>query len=531
MNFLFEPVPNDKAVDFIQDKPVVTRDVFDKLLPEFKARAFTITGVVGADVMQSVRDAIATVPAGADWDKVKKEIVEEIHPFLADPKNPDNTIAAERKAELLLRMHGQQAYSYTQTQVADRHRDVFPYWQYQTMEDERVRDSHQALDGLVLPADSPFWEGHTPPWDYGCRCHRIPLMQSDVEDIQDDEKDLPADEQSVPDAAIRHTIEQGRMLKGGATIDIRTPEQKGETYHFNPDDLRLPISTIQSRYDAPVWHDFETWAKKTEISPGITVWHWLEGKPAVTAPAPIPASAPSKIRYQDLGSMISLFAKDPTNITTAEAKKIIEAIKNYQSHGADPDKWIKGVTGKNMSQAAVTEWEKTLRPIFEDFIKIIPKHILDTLPPINIQMKQLLYGAYGQFNEKERSVALNPDQLSGATAQLKSTLFHELMHWVHLTGSEDYKKLITDHFNQRTVGEGLKKMKLFGMVYGKQDKWWSAYMGRIYEGLPEGCEIPTRTFELLSNPKNFALRWNDPIHRETMSLVFSVLFDQPNPTP
>ena len=85
--------------------------MFDGLLPELKGRAFTITGVTSADVLQRVRDRIAELPAGADWNAVKKDVVGEISAFLVDPTAPADeqarqAMAAERRAELLLRTHG-----------------------------------------------------------------------------------------------------------------------------------------------------------------------------------------------------------------------------------------------------------------------------------------------------------------------------------------------------------------------------------------------------------------------------------------
>jgi len=530
MNFLFNPVPNMEATDFISSKPVVTREVFDKLLPELKARAFLVTGVEVAGVLQSVRDTIASLPAGGDWNTIKKSVVDEIHPFLADPSDPDNTTAAERRAELLIRTHGQQAYAVSQNQVMDRHRDVFPYWQYQTMEDSHVRDSHQALDGLVLPADSPFWEGHTPPWDYGCRCHLIPLQKEDVDQIQEDEKNKPVDEQSVPDATRTQMLEQGRMMKGGATIDLRTPLQKGEGYTFNPGDLRLSPEQLKDRYDAPIWSAFAAWAKTQEIEKGRTVWEWMEGKSASTTPTPAPISSPTH-PHADLSGLVTSLAANPDHITTEEAEKIIEAIRNLHSHGANANDWLAAFDGRNMSKKLLAEWRKMLFPIFEDFIKILPGHLLNKIHPIQIVMRHLS-SAQGQFDPYSHVLSLDPLKLSGSPWQQRETFFHELAHWMHLTGTDEYRKVIADHFDQRTAGETVVHLPDYPAdCKGKRDRFWDSYMGRVYPGIPDGCEIPSRTFELLQNAREFKEKWNDSTHRETINLVFSVLFQQPNTTP
>lgn len=46
--------------------------------------------------------------------------------------------------------------------------------EYRTVGDERVRDAHKKLDGLVLSIDSPVWNRIYPPNAWGCRCSVVP---------------------------------------------------------------------------------------------------------------------------------------------------------------------------------------------------------------------------------------------------------------------------------------------------------------------------------------------------------------------
>ena len=50
-------------------------------------------------------------------------------------------------------------------------------YKYVTVGDDRVRDSHIALDGVTLPKDDPFWETNTPPNGWACRCQTIPIFR------------------------------------------------------------------------------------------------------------------------------------------------------------------------------------------------------------------------------------------------------------------------------------------------------------------------------------------------------------------
>lgn len=294
--FLTEPVPNDEAADFIAKKPVVSRDVFNKLLPELKSRAFAITGLESATALQNVRDAIAELPRGGDWDQIKKHIAATMSPYLIDDDADPETqagqkIGADRRAELLLRLHGFQAYSAAAYRSLDGQRDIFPYWQYKSMGDGKVRHTHRALHDVVLPAGDPFWQGHYPPWEWGCRCQVVGLMDIDVEEIREADADKPIeDRRLIEGEARRQLTENGRLVKGPSLIfDVRTPREKSgkpDAFGWNPADLRMDLTQLKSRYDSDVWDAFEAWARATEI-PGQTrtVWGWMTSD-LVESPAP-----------------------------------------------------------------------------------------------------------------------------------------------------------------------------------------------------------------------------------------------------
>lgn len=307
MTFLLEPVPNKEAADFIRNKPAVSRAVFDRLLPELKARAFAVTGIEDATVLQGLRDRIAELPEGGNWEEIKADLIENISPFLAKGDSPEEQeaaqIAATRRAELLLRLHGFQAYSAAAYQVMDAQRDVMPYWMYRSMGDEKVRDTHAALNGKVLPAGSKFWEKHYPPWEWGCRCQVIPMMEEDVEEIRAEEADKPLEERRVMEgAALLQIEEEGRLVSGPNQIyDLRTPIERGQPggFEWSPADLRIPLAGLRERYDAETFAKFEEWARGTDV-PGQarTVWEWLSGIVRAQSTASEPTSGNVSLRAE-----------------------------------------------------------------------------------------------------------------------------------------------------------------------------------------------------------------------------------------
>lgn len=58
--------------------------------------------------------------------------------------------------------------------------DVFPYWCYKTVGDEKVRHSHELLDDIVLPWSHNAWRYIFPPNGWNCRCHVVPRTKGEV---------------------------------------------------------------------------------------------------------------------------------------------------------------------------------------------------------------------------------------------------------------------------------------------------------------------------------------------------------------
>jgi len=278
--FLLKPTPHERAAQWIADKTLTRRQVFDGLLPELRGRAFLITGVEDADVLQRVRDLLADVPRGEDWEKTRERIAGEISPFLGEEE-------ADARAELLLRMHVNQAYEAMNWREMEENRDIFPYYEYLTIEDERVRPAHKALHGIIAPAGSSFWKNHWPPWQWGCRCSVRGVQDWEADEIRAKEKNLPPDQRRLLDGAALKKLEGGDLVRGpNKSFDVRTPSERRQpgSYEWHPSTMRIPIETLRDRYDPEVWAEFEAWAKRTKMDArGDSVWDWIS-KQAATAP-------------------------------------------------------------------------------------------------------------------------------------------------------------------------------------------------------------------------------------------------------
>ena len=259
-----ETFPDEAAAAYIRGKAVASPENFGNLPAQLKQRAFTVAGIERMDTLRRLRDTIAKLPEGTNWDEAKREIAAEYSPYVPAKAGRPDMGKARARAEFTLRMHGFQAFAVSRHQQAMEVAQDFPYWKYETVGDSRVRAAHAALDGKVLRADDPWWKTHYPPWDWGCRCIVVPLDEEDAKEI----------------GITEHN-------------DMPTPERSG-SYSFDPTDASIDLDTLRKRYedndDQPDWKYFTNMCRSATVQADgrapETMWElMLDGKIQKTARA------------------------------------------------------------------------------------------------------------------------------------------------------------------------------------------------------------------------------------------------------
>jgi len=89
-------------------------------------------------------------------------------------------LASTRRLNLILNQNARMAWAVGRKQVSEDPAvaERWPNYEYLARDDGAARDTHAALDGMVLPKSDPFWHTHTPPWEFNCRCD---IEDSDAE--------------------------------------------------------------------------------------------------------------------------------------------------------------------------------------------------------------------------------------------------------------------------------------------------------------------------------------------------------------
>ena len=218
MPVTFEQKENREVAGSVRARELKLMDEYEDMLPQLRARAFAVSGIEDMKQLARIREAIARVPEGGDWKEARKQIAEELG-------------GQQHRAETVLRTNCFEAYAAARYRRQQIDKDVMPYLVYHTVGDDRVRRDHAALDGLVLPADDPFWETHYPPWDWGCRCTVSGMTQ-----LEYDEEKAAAD--AGEDTAFKFPTQENLARIPGAA-------QGG--FSFNPKDLVPQLDEIAKR--------------------------------------------------------------------------------------------------------------------------------------------------------------------------------------------------------------------------------------------------------------------------------------------
>jgi hypothetical protein len=308
MTFLSEPTPHAEASRLIRNLPAVDRATFDRLPDELKAAAFLITGISQHDVLQAVRNEVAGLVEGEDFEAVKERIAQRLQPLLGG-----NAKAAQTRALIICRHWMRKATVWGQVKQLDAHKGAFPFRKRLSVGDANVRDSHRELSGLILPAGSPFWEKHTPPDAHNCRCFVVGVTrrQAEAAKAADDAaiaaRKLDPAKRTVLEGPLLKKLENEGILSRGPNEVYPLDREPGKVA-WNPQRLLMPLDELKTRYDADTFADFEQWARGKDVG-GKSLWQRLEGQrdggmesggdgeKAVSLPSPaaaVPAPAPVK---------------------------------------------------------------------------------------------------------------------------------------------------------------------------------------------------------------------------------------------
>lgn len=174
---MLKPLPMQEALDYWDSKVQLSPKQFYALADQYKVRAFTVSKLARADMMdeifQSIRKVIENGTSFDAWKKAYQPLWEE----------NGWTGKSAWRVDNIFRTNVQTAYNVGRYKQMMDVADARPYWQYSAVNDSRTRPTHRALHGRVYRADSPFWDTFYPPNGFRCRCKVTTLSARQVEKL------------------------------------------------------------------------------------------------------------------------------------------------------------------------------------------------------------------------------------------------------------------------------------------------------------------------------------------------------------
>lgn len=183
--------PKDAVAAFERRSQLQPSFRWQDVWAEEHGRAFAVAGVLRLDVLQIFKDEVdAALRDGRSLGDFAKAIMPRLTAkgFWGDVEVTDPTTGEtrftrfdHRRLQLIFDMNLRQSYSAGQWAAIERNKVRQPFVTYLTMRDERVRASHRPWDGVTLPVEDPWWDSHTPPCGWRCRCRVTAGSAKDVD--------------------------------------------------------------------------------------------------------------------------------------------------------------------------------------------------------------------------------------------------------------------------------------------------------------------------------------------------------------
>lgn len=197
VNFALTPA---KAVAFFRPKGLQTSFAWQDMLHEEHDRAFTVAKMLDLDLLSDVGGAVDRAIAEG-WTRQK--FIDELKPDLmrrgwwgrADMADPvtgevrEVQLGSVRRLNTIYDTNLRTAYSAGHSARIEENAKSAPYVMYSAVLDGRTRPQHRAWNGKILRWDDPWWQTHTPPNGWNCRCSRIQLSDRDLKRLGKDGPD------------------------------------------------------------------------------------------------------------------------------------------------------------------------------------------------------------------------------------------------------------------------------------------------------------------------------------------------------
>jgi len=184
-------LPPAKALEFFRAKGLAASFDWRDILHEEHDHAFTVAKMMDLDLLAETQRAMERAEAEG-W--TLKRFSAELRPKLEDAgwwgkramvdaatgEEKLVQLGSPRRLQIIYDTNLRTSYSAGHWARIEQNAKRRPYVMYSAVMDARTRPQHAAWNGKVLAWDDPWWNTHTPPNGWNCRCTVISLGERDL---------------------------------------------------------------------------------------------------------------------------------------------------------------------------------------------------------------------------------------------------------------------------------------------------------------------------------------------------------------
>ncbi|MDF1592599.1 MAG: phage minor head protein [Desulfobacterales bacterium] len=182
-------LPFDEAIQFFKDKVKLPTATWKALWQGMHARAFVSAGAMKDQLLTDLHSAVLK---GLEKGTTLKEFRDDFSDIVQKHGWQYKGGKGWRSA-VIFNTNIATAYDAGHyKQMTDP--DVLkarPYWRYVASSAADPRPEHMAWYNVILPADHPWWDTHTPRNGWGCKCGVVSHSAREVERLKKEEADGP----------------------------------------------------------------------------------------------------------------------------------------------------------------------------------------------------------------------------------------------------------------------------------------------------------------------------------------------------
>jgi len=178
----FKPKPPRAVTDYLKNKGLKPSFSWLDVWAEEHAFAFTVAKATQINVLTDIREELQrALDDGLPYSEFQKQLKPRLKARgwwgtknVVDPdtgKKVKARLGSPRRLQAIYSANVRTARAAGQWERIQNNKDVLPYIIYQLGPSEVHRPLHANKQGIILPADDPFWIEWFAPNGWGCKCH------------------------------------------------------------------------------------------------------------------------------------------------------------------------------------------------------------------------------------------------------------------------------------------------------------------------------------------------------------------------